>query len=455
MTTHYIDPTSPTNGAGTFADPYNAWGITSWWVPGDTYLQKEGTTYTSAVVVYNNGPYYIGTYNAFDGAILQTKTRRAKIIPGDARPLALGTMGTRQNITVDSLELIGPRTSTTLREGISNTAAAIDTYVGVTVRRCKLDGNYGAQIKGAGILFEDCEVLGTSDGLVLQSSNQTVRRCSVVQPANADDTWDGISCVVTGAVAVSWLLVENNTISASRSWKQGVYVYAGGGTATAPTGPVVIQNNMITGFNQNIYSACDGTRVLNNELIDAKYYLDQPNGDSRHITLIANNCEVRGNLARSAPWAKFLALTCTSGTTLVHNNTGIELGMGISAPTGTHTVQAYNNVLSRAPQAGRTAANTRLINLLSTVTLTASNNRYYWPDGSIEFLVGGTTYTDWASYQAARDATSLFENPALGTTYSPSKSSSLYRGGRHVSYNLDRNGYVRWDPPTIGAHEVA
>lgn len=44
MTTFYIDPSAPGTGDGLLANPFRSWTSVSW-APGNTYLQKRGTTY--------------------------------------------------------------------------------------------------------------------------------------------------------------------------------------------------------------------------------------------------------------------------------------------------------------------------------------------------------------------------------------------------------------------------
>lgn len=44
MATYYIDPSVPGPGNGTLASPFSAWTSVTW-APGNTYLQKRGTTY--------------------------------------------------------------------------------------------------------------------------------------------------------------------------------------------------------------------------------------------------------------------------------------------------------------------------------------------------------------------------------------------------------------------------
>jgi len=63
----YIDPSRATNGTGTFADPRNTWaGVT--WTAGETYLQREGTTFPETVTVGVSGtsgaPVRFGCYDA-------------------------------------------------------------------------------------------------------------------------------------------------------------------------------------------------------------------------------------------------------------------------------------------------------------------------------------------------------------------------------------------------------
>lgn len=65
--TFYVDPSLATNGNGSLANPYNTWAGISF-IPGDTYLQKDGTVFNHTALVTGNGtasaPITIGTYGS-------------------------------------------------------------------------------------------------------------------------------------------------------------------------------------------------------------------------------------------------------------------------------------------------------------------------------------------------------------------------------------------------------
>ncbi len=67
--TIYVDPSITAGGEGTIDSPYKSWNDVLW-KPGNTYLQKRGTTYKSTIKVDNTGLSYawivIGAYG--DGA---------------------------------------------------------------------------------------------------------------------------------------------------------------------------------------------------------------------------------------------------------------------------------------------------------------------------------------------------------------------------------------------------
>jgi hypothetical protein len=48
--TFYIDPSAASNGTGTQASPYNTWAGLKF-QPGNTYLQKAGTTYNAELSI--------------------------------------------------------------------------------------------------------------------------------------------------------------------------------------------------------------------------------------------------------------------------------------------------------------------------------------------------------------------------------------------------------------------
>ncbi len=108
MATFYIDPSAGVNGNGALATPFNTWASVTW-AAGNTYLQKEGTTFNGSITITVGGSseatrVYVGTYTA-DGSILQGTTNRAKLNGAGTRiTLRVGAVN---YVTIDSIEVYG------------------------------------------------------------------------------------------------------------------------------------------------------------------------------------------------------------------------------------------------------------------------------------------------------------------------------------------------------------
>jgi Periplasmic copper-binding protein (NosD) len=78
----YIDPTVSGTGTGTYGDPFRSWSSVTW-TAGQTYLQKQGTTFQGTVAIGAPGTagnlITVGTYRASDGAESIDETSRAMI----------------------------------------------------------------------------------------------------------------------------------------------------------------------------------------------------------------------------------------------------------------------------------------------------------------------------------------------------------------------------------------
>lgn len=411
----YIDPTLGVNGVGTFADPHNAWGVTNWWMPGTAYLQKEMTQYNAEIVVYNNGPYFLGTYDALTGNPIQDKTRHAKVRPASGRALSLGTMDTagRNNIAVDNLDLRAPRLNISFTEGIANTAAEPDTRINVQVRRCLLDGKYGAQLKGAGLLIEDCEINGFDGALSLQTTDMRIRRnrvIHIVDPGtpfvNYDPEWGGITNTTPDNYAPEDVYIEDNYVHGDGSWKQCVHFMVGVGVP-APTslGKIVIRGNDFHSYKQPIYCSYSDALIEDNDFNEVFIPPGAPTDPTAWgISIVNNNCTIRGNRMNTSPTARFVNIAASAGTTLIEDNEVRGVREGIIAKSGTHAVIARNNLLTRAALDGALETDAALIWLLSTITPTMSGNRYGWTDGNPQFTTGGIARA-FAAYQAAVEPT--------------------------------------------------
>lgn len=150
----YIDPTSPTNGVGTTADPKNTWdGITL--VVNETYRQKRGTVCTlpagSAKYIHANilasnplTPLTLEAYYYSDGTD-EPSLPRPEIF-SNVTGNGAGTILLRSssNVLIQNLKIATAPQSTYLLVGVKIWARTAGVFSGVTVRNCEITGHdYG------------------------------------------------------------------------------------------------------------------------------------------------------------------------------------------------------------------------------------------------------------------------------------------------------------------------
>lgn len=198
----YIDPTSPTNGVGTTADPKNTWdGITL--VANETYRQKRGTvctlpagaaTYIHANTLASNKatPLTLEAYYYPDGSD-EPSLPRPEIFSTVTNSGA-GTILIRgsSNVLIQNLKINTTPQSTYLLCGIKIWAATAAVFSGITVRNCEISGHdYGiaTYLNSAGasewtdILIEDNDVHDNIGGIVAvfyAPLNSHIRRYNVL-----------------------------------------------------------------------------------------------------------------------------------------------------------------------------------------------------------------------------------------------------------------------------------
>jgi hypothetical protein len=85
VATFYIDPTVGGPGNGSLASPFRSWTSVTW-APGNTYLQKRGTTYSGVLRLGASGTatgrITIGSYYRSDGTDDPSRPRPIIILPG-------------------------------------------------------------------------------------------------------------------------------------------------------------------------------------------------------------------------------------------------------------------------------------------------------------------------------------------------------------------------------------
>jgi hypothetical protein len=448
MAIKLIDPTAAVNGNGdSIATPYNTWGSGAWWVPGNIYLQKEGTTYVGTVAVNNTitidqaNPVVLGTYDAATGAQIKDNTRHAKIRPTSGHGINLGT---RAWVTVDNLDTAGGDRTQSANDGIAGTSAAGNTAHNLTIIRCIADGRYGIGLSGANDYVGYCTIYGRADGLSSNGTDFVAEHNTIIANDIDTATYDGITHIDSGLSATRVLIRHNTVVDYAGSVKQGIYLNSN----ETPSGIVEVSDNTIFGFTQCIVSLTPGARILRNRI--TKPIRTGPGGDAEGaITISAANCIVSDNLLYEVA-GRALTVGNVSGTT-VTGNTAHNVASGWVFNSGTNTATLKNNVCYR--KAGSVE---NLLTRISTITLTRSNNLYFAPDGGAMFNEGGVTKDTFAAYQAAaNESGALGVDPLLTGGYRPADGSPLLGAGVHIAYSRDMNGVQRRNPPSIGAFDVA
>lgn len=477
--TKYIDPTAGTNGSGSFASPYNAFsGSDAWWVSGTRFLIKEGTTYQASIYMGSstvNGPFVLGTYDAATGAQIQTTgSRRAKIrVAASAPGVNMGTLangGTgKQNIVFDSLDIATDlRTDTNcvaiygLAGGTADVAPTVP--VNIQIYRCRLDGNRGTYIRGAGIVVQSCYVRGWYDGINLITTRAVVNDNYVYQdaPRITSEDWGSDAIILTiGATLVpqpEYYEVRRNTIISpnyGNSAKHGIYMSADGvGQMKVPTIGAIVADNYVYGCYQSFLIYLPQTELRNNRSIITK---------ATHFNIQAPNVLLTGNYADStivpdssyprSPRASWAFATANYGTTRYINNTFRGMTTGLHYSASTEQYEFTNNVLTRRPVGSGfdEAANQFLLFADSTKATFGGGNFYSWEDGTPVFTM--TTNKTWAEFKATYDTTARNETPLIDENGRPLAASNLTLSGVSVLRNRDGYGTPRWFPPASGAYE--
>lgn len=478
----YIDPTASTNGAGTQADPKNTWvGLT--WAAGNAYLQKAGTTFTTAV--------------GSGGRIAPSAsgTASSRILIGaygeGSRPRIYNRADTgfnldrRAYITLQDFEINNTEATAAGVGGGGDTASqSIDVLVqGCYIHSGNVEGmsfitnldrqltrglvvrnNHIENVGGHGILCAGEHI----NSLVTRNR---IGRCGFTTPKH------GISAFPHRASPTpTWTLVSGNVYKVAigaQTFKTtvtdiyGVLYWNAARTlarAASPTAPGSFEYGFSGGeLYINIGGVPSGQITYSYTSLEVEYsenivsdvvdfdgneghgiQLDDLAANSRVFRNIIYNCEGRGiqlNMGRGNKVSGNLIYNCALG--------GMRLDVN-----GATLNEAYNNTLIAnasatgtgiALGAGSTAKNNAVIGFTSGITGTAASTEDY-------NLIIAATVRSGGIAAGANDITS---DPLLTDAYRPRSGSPLIGAGTHLGYMRDLDGKQRPNPPSIGAYDVA
>lgn len=194
MTTFYVDPSAAGPGNGSLGNPFRSWTSVTW-APGDTYLQKRGTTYSGVLRLSTGGTaaarITIGSYYRLDGTDDPSRPRPIIILPGaPTTPAQGGSIAIfrqeRDYITYRNLD-------------IRNTAfpAASDVAIIWLGNHCVFDNN---------LVTSNC------GGVYVFGKNHVTISNTILRVLSGNPAYSNHGILVAGPGAIDDIQVLDNTI---------------------------------------------------------------------------------------------------------------------------------------------------------------------------------------------------------------------------------------------------
>jgi parallel beta-helix repeat protein len=379
MTTYYIDPSVPGPGNGTLASPFRSWTSVTW-APGNTYLQKRGTTYSGVFQLSASGTasqrITIGAYYRSNGTDDTSRPKPVIILPGaPTTPANGGSIAVhnqeRDFVTYRNLDIRNtalPEASDVAIIWLGNncvfennnvTSNCAGVYIfgknHVTVSGCVLDvisnspayGNQGILV-AANANIDDVRLL-----------NNTVRHHGGGTAAS-----HGIRCETYNSAAfLTHLVIRGNRVSPPPGVNYnpnrgaiGIYLVQGAAAA--------LDRNTVTGMLVGIsINSGDGSYVGNNNCSNNMNFGIHISGVARSYLIESNVCNSNGGTLSPTYYGRGIELTSAAGPGAVSGHTiryntcrfnynfggpldnGSE-GVGIGLDDGTSKCSVYGNIIS-------------------------------------------------------------------------------------------------------------
>jgi len=478
MADRFIDPSALTNGSGTSeADPRNTWvGLT--FVAGNRYLQKRGTTFTTAsgsggrIIPTVTGtlanPIYIGAYG-------DTSLPPPKIVSNADTCFVLSG---RSYITIEDFDIMGG-----WAVGGGSSAASGDMNNN-TIRRVRVfnSNSYGISFQTGlngtsvtGLLIEDCYVNGAANhGIILigDFSSAKIKNNKIKNVAQTV-AGHGISIIPHRVTTTqTWANTAGNVYSttvAAQTYASPVADIYGvrytNGSVTLARAAVASSPNLNeygysgTTLYINIGGVPSGTTVLaytnisaivSDNTIENVYDFDGNEGHGIQFDDLSSNCIAKRNkilncaglglqinMGRSNTLTSNFVYNCLKGGAFIGTN-------------GAVLNSAYNNTFYGLN-------NTQGLGLGSNST--GKNNIIYGYTTAISGTSGSTeNYNSLYNYTTARTgglatgANSIITNPLLNN-FTIRSTSPCYRTGSFISSYVDLSRNAFNNPPSIGAYE--
>lgn len=263
----YIDPSSATNGAGTFADPKNAMPTTT--VDNTTYLFKERTRIASNYYLtgsVNSAGLVFGTYSAIDGSRVFQSDRLATIDGNTYTYTALRWTGTTGSFTLSGLRIVGATSASTSQGIVLFLATSAGASSVITVEHCVFEamgayvltpnvtGNQAIATSGARTIARFNRICAAGDGIAVSPVGGAGYEiiCNDVTIAT-EITAQGPDCIQVsrqGTQSVGKQVVIGNWLNNPLNEKQAFIL--NGGTPPASGEEMLFSRNMLFGVSDPV-----------------------------------------------------------------------------------------------------------------------------------------------------------------------------------------------------------
>jgi parallel beta-helix repeat protein len=379
MATYYIDPSAPGPGNGTLASPFRSWTSVTW-APGNTYLQKRGTTYAGVFRLAVSGTatqrITVGAYYGANGSDDPSRPKPIIMLPGAPTTPANGA-----SVAVYRQE----------RDFI--------TYRNLDIRNTALpEANDVAIIwLGNDCIFENNNVTSNCAGVyIFEKSRVTVSGC-VLDVVNNSAAYANHGILVAGNVAIDNIRIAGNTVyhrgggsNASHGIRCETYastlfltrLVITGNRVSPPPGTAYSRNrgsngiflvrgasatldrNTVTGMLTGIFiNGGNSNYVGNNTCSNNMNFGIHINGVAQSFLIEGNTCNANGGPLSPNYYGRGIELSSAVGQNAVSGHTirrnvcrfnynyggpldnGTE-GVGIGLDDGTSRCMVYANLIS-------------------------------------------------------------------------------------------------------------
>ena len=360
MPTFYVDPSAAAPGDGSLANPFRSWTDVTW-APGNTYLQKRGTTYAGVFRLTASGTRLaritVGAWYRADGTDDPSQPKPVILLPGSpVAPQDGGSIAVagqeRDFVTYRNLDIRNPALPEASDvaliwlgngcafENIALTSNCAGVYIfqknAVAVSGCTLDvvscspdfANQGILVAGNTGL-DDITLLGNT----------------VIHRGGGAPGSHGIRCETYGGGAtLTGLRIGANRISpppgetVSRN-RGAIGIYLVNGVAAR------LERNTVTGMLSGMFiGSGERHRVINNDCSANMHFGIHVTGFARAFLIEGNTCNRNGGPESPNFWGRGIELSSAAGPnacadhTIRFNTCRFNLNYGGPLDNGTEGV---------------------------------------------------------------------------------------------------------------------